>query len=201
MQKITFKDKAQLEIVYDDDPESPREWSNIGRMICFHKRYNLGDDHDYRFGDFESWDELQDQIEKDLDVAEILPLFLMDHSGISISVSPFGCPWDSGKIGFILCTKEDAKTNFGSSNNPDRVRKCLISEVETYDQYLRGEIYRFVLRSPPCEKCGHQGEVTDSCGGFYGDDILTNGMMDNLPEQYRKEIRTLMEKGKCQHEV
>lgn len=36
-----------LKIVHDEDVESPREWDNIGKMVCFHNRYSLGDKHDY----------------------------------------------------------------------------------------------------------------------------------------------------------
>ena len=32
-----------LEIYQDCDAESPREWDNIGTMLCWHSRYNLGD--------------------------------------------------------------------------------------------------------------------------------------------------------------
>lgn len=32
---------------YDEDTPSPRECSNVGRMICFHRNYALGDKHDY----------------------------------------------------------------------------------------------------------------------------------------------------------
>ena len=31
-------------IVRDEDPESPREWSNLGVMACWHNRYSLGDE-------------------------------------------------------------------------------------------------------------------------------------------------------------
>ena len=36
--------------VYPDENvfESPREWDNFGTMICFHKKYNLGDKHDFK---------------------------------------------------------------------------------------------------------------------------------------------------------
>ena len=59
MDIIKFKDGYQLEIILDDSPESPRTWDNIGRMICFHKRENLGDDHEYNHSDFNSWEELR----------------------------------------------------------------------------------------------------------------------------------------------
>lgn len=37
-----------LFIEHDDDPPNPREdYDNFGKMICFHKRYSLGDKHNY----------------------------------------------------------------------------------------------------------------------------------------------------------
>lgn len=36
-----------LTVRYDPDPEDPRCWSNLGTMICFHRRYILGDKHEY----------------------------------------------------------------------------------------------------------------------------------------------------------
>jgi hypothetical protein len=38
-----------LKIVIDEDPPNPREdRDNLGRMVCWHKRYSLGDKHDYK---------------------------------------------------------------------------------------------------------------------------------------------------------
>jgi len=195
---INFQDGHSLEIHTDDSPKSPREYDNIGVMVCFHKRESPGDNHEYTFTDFNSWDELQQQIETDHKITCILPLYLMDHSGLSISTSPFGCPWDSGQIGFIYCTAEAAKADFGdwAESSPDnteqiseRICKRLIAEVKLYDQYLSGDVYGFILRGPPCEKCGGEGKDIDSCWGFYGDDPLENGMMDHINEQYRIELR------------
>lgn len=198
MDTIKFGDGCKLEIVQDDNSESPRAWDNIGQMICFHKGYNLGDEHEYRYGDFNSWEELQARIEEDHDVAHIMPLYLMDHSGISISTSSFGCRWDSGQIGFVFCTSENAKRNFGDYGTTGshvkqevmkNVHNCLVGEVETYDQYLRGDTYGFILRGPPCEHCGGKGKNLDSCWGFYGSDPLENGMMDHLDEKHCEELR------------
>lgn len=41
-------------IVHDDSTDSPREWDNAGRMVCFHNRYRLGDSHNY---DCDNWRE------------------------------------------------------------------------------------------------------------------------------------------------
>lgn len=45
--KKAENEKMILRIVQDVDTESPREWDNLGTMICWHSRYNLGDDHNY----------------------------------------------------------------------------------------------------------------------------------------------------------
>jgi hypothetical protein len=39
--------RYKLEIAYDADPTSPREWDNLGTMVCWHGRYSLVDDHRY----------------------------------------------------------------------------------------------------------------------------------------------------------
>jgi hypothetical protein len=36
-----------IKLIPDENYESPREWENIGTMICWHSRYNLGDKHSY----------------------------------------------------------------------------------------------------------------------------------------------------------
>jgi hypothetical protein len=32
-----------LRVIHDESPESPRQWYNLGKMICSHHNYNLGD--------------------------------------------------------------------------------------------------------------------------------------------------------------
>ena len=32
-----------INIYYDSDPQSPREWGNVATFVCKHRRYNLGD--------------------------------------------------------------------------------------------------------------------------------------------------------------
>jgi hypothetical protein len=182
-----FLDDRQLEIYPDEDPDNPRSWDNLGVMVCLHGRYNLGDNHEYRSKDFNGWDELEEQIKYNNPGCLIKPLYLYDHSGITISTGPFSCPWDSGQIGFIFITQKSINEVF--DGNESRGEQCLIGEVETYDQYLRGDIYRFILRDKPCEKCSGPGEILDNCGGFYGNNTINNGMTDNLKEEYREELK------------
>ncbi len=34
----------EIEIFRDDDPGNSRDWDNLGHMVCWHNRYNLGDE-------------------------------------------------------------------------------------------------------------------------------------------------------------
>ena len=160
--------KYLIEIIQDNDPESPREWDNMGTMVCFHPDYVLGDKHDYKKRDYSSWAELLEAIIKNENVAVILPLYLYDHSGITISTSPFSCPWDSGQVGFIFVTKETVRKELNvkrvTRTIQDNVSKVLIGEVETYDQFLTGDVYGYRITDTETD------EELDSCWGFYGQD-------------------------------
>jgi hypothetical protein len=111
--------------------DNPREChDNISRMICFHSKYILGDKHQYRQGDFTSWEELKLKIMSDYNVMAIEPLYLYDHGGITISTKPFSCRWDSGQVGFVFV--ENMKLQ--GENTEDIIKR----EVEQYDNYLLG---------------------------------------------------------------
>jgi len=229
----------------DNDAESPREWSNLGTMCCFHRHHNLGDEHDFTDGEdlgyflgvispgpvprvpgteeyekctgepFTAYEErvaidrsgtndyfanivfrrdglsaygqlkLADTEEKrvqyrirmtycqyEVDRAEWerkveiraeygypkfngvwIPLYLYDHSGLTMNTSGFSCPWDSGQIGAIYATKEDILKEYGGKKLTRTLRekaiKQLKCEVEAYDQYLRGDVYSYSIYAPP----------------------------------------------------
>ena len=155
-----------INIKHDDCAESPRTWDNLGTMICFHRRYDLGDKHNIDHNDYNSFDEMEKAIEKKYD-AVVLPLYLYDHSGITISTSPFSCNWDSGQVGFIAISKEKAREEYGwkaiTKKRKELLTLYLEGEVETYDQYLRGDIFGY-------EILNSDGEIEDSCWGFYGEE-------------------------------
>lgn len=163
---------------HDESPDSPRNWDNFGTMICFHNRYDLGDKHEYNSKDYQGWNDLKEQIEKDYNVGVILPLYLYDHSGITISTSPFGCQWDSGQIGWVFCTKEEMDSNWielSGQDKEERSEVLLKGEVETYDQYLTGDVYGYkVFKVDTCDKGHTHEEELDSCWGYYGEDECMN---------------------------
>ena len=192
----------KLIVEREDYPDNPRSWDNIGTMVCFHPRYDLGDKHYYgspaeflldllndadlggiegaarenileagsgifeevyhfwletqckqdvrdvldflrdeyegfsmesigRFLARKNWDlfsvswlsprnievdELYDLV-RATDKYVILPLYLYDHSGITISTGPFSCPWDSGQVGWIYAPKDTFRKVTGHSED------------------------------------------------------------------------------------
>lgn len=150
MNSVTLEQETDI-----DDPRG--EYDHFGTMVCFHKRYTLGDKHGMTV-------EEATHLERDKNVVS-LPLYLYDHSGITMAVTPFSCPWDSGKVGFIYVTKNEIRSLF----NVKRVTKKLVNEVldilrqevTEYDQYLTGDVWCIIEKDT-------QGNVVDSLGQLYG---------------------------------
>ncbi len=159
-----------IEICYDQDSESPRDWDNVGTMVCFHKRYNLGDKHELQSSQFSSFEELRSYLVKHEDAELILPLYMMDHSGLSIRTSceQFracdSMAWDWGQIGFIYVSRKRMLEEWGRKNLTkavlEKATKYLIGEVETYDQYSSGQVYCYAVKDS-------DDEVVDSLCGVY----------------------------------
>jgi len=162
--------KYKIEIFPDDDPMNPRtDYDPLGSMICFHRRYRLGDKHD-----FSDPDDARMFLKNKRRIAIVLPLYLYDHSGITMSTSPFSCPWDSGQVGWIYITREKVREEYGckriSKKMIERVKGYLINEVKEYDQYLTGDVYGYCITEIDPNDPDEEGEEVDSSWGYFGDD-------------------------------
>jgi hypothetical protein len=170
----------KLKITYSTGDWNPREWDNLTKMVCFHKRYNLGDKHDYNQDDYMSWDELKQAIIEEENPIIIEPVYLYDHSRQTLALSPFSCKWDSGQVGFIYITKSDLENN--------KARKVLEAEFKTYRNYIEGNVFSYeIIEEETCKCCWQtQEEVIDSCSGFINDDWneLMNDMKANVANEY-----------------
>lgn len=95
----------------------------------------------------------------------LLPLYLYDHSGITMNTTGFGCGWDSGQVGFIFIDKATVLKEFGGKILTKKLKEkaldYLKNEVKTYDQYLTGDVYEYRIYDE-----NEDGSI-DSCGGFY----------------------------------
>ena len=187
--------KYRIKIFQDTDPTSPREDDNLGVMMCFTKSYNLGDKHSYGSSHYDNWDEMEAAIIKNEKTAVILPLYLYDHSGITIATTPFGCRWDSGQIGFTFVTKEALLKEYGgkycTKKKIEKATSVLQGEVKTYDQYLTGDVYGYQLFEViTCDKGHEHEEELDSCWGYYGQEYCIEEA-ESIVSHYLKEEETV----------
>lgn len=178
-------------------PENPRiDYDCLGVMVCDHRSYNLGDEdglsqavslvrQHYPESVLDEYD-LRDhptvlKLLNDSDAAVVLPLYLFDHSGITMRTTPFSCPWDSGQVGFIFLSKEKARQEYGwkrlTKQRVEKLESYLCAEVKEYDYYLRGDAWGF--------EAYENGVLVDSCFGFWGNDPNENGMIDHLDEPFK----------------
>ena len=158
---ITHKNH-EIAIEYDDSPESPREWDNICEFHHWHKRCNLGDT---RHTNEESVEEMLAIAKRQGDI--VMALHCYEHGGITISLNSFygrvpggHYEFDSGQVGFVIIRRKKMLEEFGgktfTAKLKKRAREIAEAEVETFDAYLRGEIYGYII-----------GDDGDSCWGFY----------------------------------
>jgi hypothetical protein len=176
-----------IKIQHDELCESPREWDNLGTMICKHRRYDLGDSaasKDFPWYEFSSWQEARNYLLKNMDAAVVLPLYLYDHSGITMNTTGFACRWDSGQVGFIYATKEKIRAEYGwkrlTKKRLQQIQDILDGEVKTYDQYLTGDVYGYTIEK--------NGEHIDSCWGYYGQEDCLNEAKSIIDHYEKKEV-------------
>jgi len=113
----------------------------------------------------------------------ILPLYLYDHSGITMNTHGFSCPWDSGQVGWIYADKAMVEKEYGKvmPEELEKVRQVLEAEVKEYDYYLTNQCYGFQLFKEDVE--------VDSCWGFLGEiRDVQNDIKDYLPEDCNPAI-------------
>ena len=254
-----------LFILDDDTPMNPREDHDcLGKMVCWHSRYSLGEKHDYDepsdflrsllFSEYSSghnrnnpvfaflksgkakdarleynrstreWElrenqhwssdsdwyvsssyaaSLKDEVPdwflddclsalttgelfslvEQMDGMVILPLYLYDHSGITMNTCGFSCPWDSGQVGWIYADKAMIEQEHGKITPEilEKVRQTLEAEVKEYDYYLTNQCYGFQLFKEDVE--------VDSCWGFLGEiRDVQDAVKEHLPEDCNPAI-------------
>lgn len=121
----------------------------------------------------------------------ILPLYLYDHSGITMNTTGFSCPWDSGQVGWIYAAKKDIPEEIGDKNPAtskwEHAEAALKQEVDEYDHFLSGDCYGFELY--------RSGKEVDSCWGFVGGlEKVRAEMEKHLPDACRGITDNLIER-------
>ena len=203
---------VKVRILPDEDPEcgDPRNADNLGKMLVSYRGSDLGDEQLPESGlphiscpdcEGESYKGTKNACErceglgedeptieewlKDQEAIAVVPLFLFDHSGLSMrggefiwladqelkrsdtrSVNRFmgdDAGWDTSFVGFILTTEKRVRELCGDDakyRTAEFLAEAFDSEIKEYDQYLRGEVYGYIV--------GEGTPFEESCWGFLG---------------------------------
>lgn len=187
---------TKVVIVRDTLPPNPREDTNIGTMVCWHRRRILGDkqgrDHRQVIEDLlglssEAPYKADHHLLNMLEAKFVwLPVFAYEHSGITLNTSGFSCPWDSGQVGIIYASREKIAEFFKSKiltrQRREKIKKILRLEVDLYNKWINGDAWGFEIKD-------EHDNIIDSCYGFIGSDHKKSGLLEYvrsyLPEGSR----------------
>ena len=147
--------------------------ARLGKMFFQHRSYQLGDKkHSIDIKTSFEW--INGNHPKDV---YLLKVYMLDHSGITISATPFNDPWDSGLLGFIYTDKKMIRDYYGVKKvSPKLIKSALEAlrgEIEAYDLYLRGEVYGM-------KRFDDSNEVVDEAWGYYGIEAVEADITQDL---------------------
>ena len=115
----------------DDDADVVLDYARYTRLITTNNRYFTGDEI---FDD--SWDEKRAEIEAN--GGYVFPLYMIAHSGVALSLTPFSDPWDSGQVGWIYADKAMIEQEHGKITPEIFAEQMKL----TYDLYEQDEVER-----------------------------------------------------------
>jgi len=186
--KTSITTEPRLVIEHDEHTSSPREWSNLGYFITVDRRVYSPDRNpelenivretgEQATSQAEHIDEIERRINEETTetVLAIYPITKYEHSGVSYSLGT-AHGFDYSNNGFYIVTDKTAKEIGAKKKDYEKIIK---SELEVYNKYANGECYQFCLYN-------EQGELEDSCGGFY--DI--EDIRSHLPKEWKDEDLT-----------
>ena len=154
-----------------DNGDNPRDWENLGHMVCWHRRRKLGDEQ-IKPGEFGATiEEAGEYLTRERKALVVLPVYIYEHGGITITsraevyATYPDKQWDAGQVGFIYVDADAILKEYGVSEVTDELKEqaaaLLAGEVDTYNMYLTGDVWIYVIED-------EDGEVLESCGGNYG---------------------------------
>lgn len=152
-ENIDYKGMS-VKIYYDTDAESPASWESDDVFLCSdYRRLNVG-------SKILSPDDCRIALSGGKSFANgyyIFPVCIYEHGGIALSLGT--CRgWDYSNGCAFICVKRMKGWSWRKS--AAFARAC--GELETWNEYLSGEVYGFEVED-------ENGGVIDSCWGYYGD--------------------------------
>ena len=162
IREVEESPKYIVKVVYDSDynRDENNYWNEKTKFYSNHRNYRFDGTVD---------DEIIENLRAgEVDGKKYFPVYCYDHSGISLYKERYtGCDakWDSGMFGVAEVDNTDGDADQIFENFFEELRAC-----------MEGEVYGFQIRD-------EEGEIVDSCYGFYGEDVA-DSMFDYISEEF-----------------
>ena len=158
-----------VQLIADQDAQSPEEWDSDEMFVVTTRNRS-----------FEVLRDGQDAKEcmADKDLCKrywIFPAYAHVHSGVALSLTPFSDLWDSAQIGFVFVSKSEWRYRTRKTKRSEGAQKAAESHLETWNMYLRGDVWGYVIETP-------DGEQVDSCWGCYGLEYAKERALECVPD-------------------
>jgi hypothetical protein len=207
-----------IEVYTDMSGDSdPREWDCLGTIVGWDRDVQLGKKQikeqyqvelvlldildDAMNLSYEQYDNVMEHATAEVLMnaikkhtkAVVLPIYVYNHSGISVSTSSYryrmfdSAGWDWGISGIIYATESKIKKEYGGDKVTDEMRtkaiEALKGEIKTLDMYYKNEVYWYTVKEG--------GEEVDSCYGVYAEDL--KDLKKELKSMVNDDFKELVE--------
>lgn len=148
---------------------------------------------------FQSWAEVEDDLKQNRGAVAVIPLYMLDHSGVFIHAYRYRGPyagWDSGQLGFIWVDAQRVRDWFGvkrlSPKTLEQAKLMLLAEVKEYSAYVSGDCWGYEVYCPVCAEVA-QPTVWGYSGDF--DETTVEAEVEALAasHQHREGLNMLRE--------
>jgi hypothetical protein len=173
-----------INIYSDDSTDSPAEWDNTNFLVHYHRDCWIEDKRitESELAGWYNGEKLE--LEKTF---FIFPVSALIHSGVWLSLhNSFAADsggWDTSHVGAMFISKTEAKTKDGAY-------KLAGSLLKTWNQYLSGEVYGYMIE----DKEGNGDEI-GGVWGFYGD-WNESGLIESAKDEIDEAIENEAKNGK-----
>ena len=172
IEEIEKEPEYFLKIVQDDCTSYPYEGDESVILFSNHKSYDWNDSKlEELLNKFEEVPKNVDELVELLNKAGeyyYVAVYGYDHSGLSVSLTPFSCNWDSGLLGILRIDK--------SFTDPQKVAE---NWVKTINMWLHGDVY--------CVRVVNElGECVDDICSVYVENVkdVKEAVKDYLSREY-----------------
>ena len=171
------------ELYPDEHPLRDWEWNGTITLTAPFKGYGSDNEHDLNDEKF-----LKYLRAVRIFGGVVIPVYYLEHSGLSFKAGRFNDPWDSGWAGCAWMTPGQIRENYGGD------KKAAIAHLEAMirlmDARAQNECYGF-------RAYGSDGEELDACYGFWNTYPTWQELMEAMAEHVSDDFADMIRDCSC----